>query len=74
MTTVFQGLISAGPGWLKASQYAIGPWSEIKSRKFRWIELRFRTTAVVPYIDHEAFINLINLKVSGNYFHVENIV
>lgn len=52
MTTVFQGALSAGPGRLKASRHAIGPAHYKKSRtKFSWRELRFRTTAWVPYID-----------------------
>jgi hypothetical protein len=75
MTTVFQGLVSAGPGRLKASQYAIGPWSKSTHGKFSRIELRYRTTARVPFIDYDAFMRLIaDPDESGNYFHVENIV
>ena len=50
--TVFQGALTAGPGRLKASSRAIGPVYYLKTRtEFSWIELRFRTTAWVPYID-----------------------
>ena len=52
MMTVFQGALTAGPGRLKASSRAIGPVYYLKTRtEFSWIELRFRTTAWVPYID-----------------------
>ena len=52
-TTVFQGALSAGPGRLKASSRAIGPFYYSKSRtEFSLTELRFRTTARIPYIDH----------------------
>ena len=51
--TVFQGALSAGPGRLKASSRAIGPHYHQKAKtEFSWTELRFRTTAWVPYIDH----------------------
>ena len=52
MMTVFEGALSAGPGRLKASSRAIGPSYYLKSRtEFSWTELRFRTTAWVPYFD-----------------------
>ena len=52
-TTVFQEALSAGPGRLKASRRAIGPIYCAKAKtEFSWTELRFRTTARVPYIDH----------------------
>lgn len=51
-TTVFQGALSAGPGRLKASSRAIGPVYYLKTKTdFSWTELRFRTTAWIPYID-----------------------
>lgn len=51
--TVFQGALTAGPGRLKASSRAIGPtFYKMTQTEFSWIELRFRTTAWVPYIDH----------------------
>lgn len=50
--TIFQGALTAGPGRLKASSRAIGPVYYSRTRtEFSWIELRFRTTAWVPYID-----------------------
>ena len=58
-TTVFQGALSAGPGRLKASSLAIGPIYSLKTTtEFSWTELRFRTTARIPYIDHVGWHNL----------------
>ena len=55
-TTVFQGALTAAPGRLKASSRAIGPVYYLKTKtKFSWTELRFRTTARIPYIDHIAW-------------------
>ncbi|KAL2069459.1 hypothetical protein VTL71DRAFT_14138 [Oculimacula yallundae] len=48
--TVFQGLLSAGPGRLKASKAAIGTFAVNTKTKFHWDELRYRTTARVPFI------------------------
>ncbi len=49
--TIFQGALVAGPGRLKASSRAIGLEYHSKTRtEFSWHELRFRTTAWVPYI------------------------
>jgi hypothetical protein len=50
MTTVFQGLLGAGPGRLKASKAAIGPYSRNTKTKFDRAELRYRTTAMVPFV------------------------
>lgn len=49
--TVFQSLLGAGPGRLKASKAAIGIYSKDTKTRFHWDELRFRTTAKVPFID-----------------------
>ena len=58
--TVFQGALTAGPGRLKASGRAIGPVYYLKTRtEFSWIELRFRTTAWVPYIDGIRWFELL---------------
>lgn len=58
-TTVFQGALSAGPGRLKASSRAIGPIYYLKTKTdFSWTELRFRTTAWIPYIDHVGWNSL----------------
>ena len=37
--TVFQGLLSAGPGRLKASKTAIGPYAAKTKTRFDWHEL-----------------------------------
>jgi hypothetical protein len=50
LATVFQSLLLAGPGRLKASWHAVGPWSKYTTTKFSWTEFRFRTTSWVPYI------------------------
>jgi hypothetical protein len=50
LATVFQGLLFAGPGRLKATWRAVGPWSKYTTTKFSWTEFRFRTTTWVPYI------------------------
>ena len=51
--TVFQGLLAAGPGRLKASRAAIGDFSDRSISKFNRIELGLRTTAYVPYLSRE---------------------
>ena len=48
--TVFQGLLAAGPGRLKASNLAIGPFSIHSRSRFDRTELALRTTARVPLI------------------------
>lgn len=48
--TVFQGLLAAGPGRIKASRRAIGEWSEFSRSRFDYTELRVRSTALVPFI------------------------
>jgi hypothetical protein len=50
VATVFQGMLGAGPGRVKASSAAIGTWSKKTRTRFDWYELRLRTTAKVPYI------------------------
>jgi hypothetical protein len=47
---VFQGLLAAGPGRLKASRSAIGPWTKLTKSRFDWVELGLRTTAQVPFL------------------------
>ena len=52
MATVFQGLLGAGPGRMKTSAAAIGPyWSKTAKTRFDWKEFRFRTSVEVPYIE-----------------------
>lgn len=48
--TVFQGLLAAGPGRLKASNLAIGPFSIHSRSRFDRTEIALRTTARVPLI------------------------
>lgn len=45
-----QGFVAAGPGRLKSSHYAIGPWSATQRTRFKWEEWRFRTTVQTPII------------------------
>lgn len=48
VTAVFQGVLAAGPGRLKASEGAIGPWSSLNKIHFDWRDFRYRTVAQVP--------------------------
>lgn len=59
--TVFQGLLSAGPGRLKASKAAIGSYAAKTKTRFCWDELRYQTTARVPFIS-----NINMLKAVGD--------
>ena len=52
LTTVFQGFLGAGPGRLKASKQAIGPWSFRTTNWFSWNEFRVRSTAQVPFLSN----------------------
>ena len=56
---VFQGLLAAGLGRLKASRSAIGPWTKLKKSRFDWIELGLRTTAQVPFLRVEFLDNAL---------------
>ena len=56
---VFQGLLAAGPGRLKASRSAIGPWTTFKKSRFDWVELGLRTTAQVPFLRLEDMDNAL---------------
>ncbi|KIX04728.1 uncharacterized protein Z518_05598 [Rhinocladiella mackenziei CBS 650.93] len=49
--TVFQGLLAAGPGRIKASKVAIGPFAERSQSRFDFTELGLRTLAFVPSIN-----------------------
>lgn len=58
ITTVFQAILGAGPGRLKASKRAIGPFYSQRTRtKFSWTEVRFRTIAWCPLIDQVQWAN-----------------
>lgn len=49
--TIFQGLLAAGPGRIKASKVAIGPFAELSKSRFDFTELGLRTKAAVPSIN-----------------------
>ncbi|EPS39394.1 hypothetical protein H072_6830 [Dactylellina haptotyla CBS 200.50] len=55
---IFQGLLAAGPGRLKASQTAIGRYSRFSRTHFSWFEMRVRSTAYTPMIDSYALFRL----------------
>lgn len=49
--TIFQGLLAAGPGRIKASRVAIGPFADLSKSHFDFTELGLRTQASVPSIN-----------------------
>ncbi|KAK5116254.1 hypothetical protein LTR62_008581 [Meristemomyces frigidus] len=49
-TTVFQGLLAAGPGRLKANKSAIGEFAKGTKTRFDWTEFALRSTAYVPVL------------------------
>jgi len=62
--TIFQSVLAAGPGRLKASTSAIDYYARYTTSTFNWQELRVRTTTKVPFIDipnliDEAYARLI---------------
>ena len=73
LTTVFQGVLGAGPGRLKASNRAIGPWSCRTTNWFSWSEFRVRSTAQVPFISSDSLSHVrkrahgISLAQSSDY-------
>lgn len=48
--TVFQGLLAAGPGRLKASSSAIGYYARYSKSSFQFAEMRVRTIAYTPLL------------------------
>ncbi|KAJ9639189.1 hypothetical protein H2204_003800 [Knufia peltigerae] len=50
--TVFQSLLAAGPGRIKASKLAIGPYAKSSKSRFDYTELSLRTVVYVPSINH----------------------
>ncbi|KAL2135944.1 hypothetical protein VTI74DRAFT_6172 [Chaetomium olivicolor] len=48
--TIVQALFAAGPGRLKSSRYAIGPWAKFTRHYFDRQEWRFRSVAQTPVI------------------------
>lgn len=49
--TVFQGLLAAGPGRIKASKVAIGPFARGSRSRFDFTEIGLRTVAFVPALN-----------------------
>jgi len=58
--TVFQGLLAAGPGRIKASRVAIGPFAQLSKSRFDFTELGLRTKASVPSINRMNKIHRID--------------
>ncbi|KAK5305338.1 hypothetical protein LTR99_002880 [Exophiala xenobiotica] len=58
--TVFQGLLAAGPGRIKASKVAVGPYAKSSSSRFDFTEFSLRTVVFVPSIGSENRIHRVN--------------
>lgn len=56
MVTVFQGLLSAGPGRVKASRHAIGNFAVKSKSRFDLFEMAIRTKAMVPFFSWSMFV------------------
>lgn len=66
--TVFQGLLAAGPGRLKASNLAIGIFSIHSRSRFDRTELALRTTARVPLITWDVvYHRIVRQKFRPNF-------
>lgn len=66
--TVFQGLLAAGPGRLKASNLAIGIFSDLSRSRFDRTELALRTTARVPLITWDVvYHRIVRQKFRPNF-------
>lgn len=66
--TVFQGLLAAGPGRLKASNLAIGPFSIHSRSRFDRTEVALRTTARVPLITWDVvYHRIVRQKFKPNF-------
>lgn len=64
--TVFQGLLAAGPGRIKASKLAIGPFSQHTRSRFDRTELALRTTARMPLITWDVvYYRVVRQKYNG---------
>ena len=59
--TVFQGILAQGPGRLKSSRAAIGPWAARTITKLNLGEFRFRSTAYVPYLRENVFLSAVSI-------------
>jgi len=64
--TIFQGLLAAGPGRLKASRVAIGPFAELSKSRFDFTELGLRTKACVPSLNRINKIHRIEREFPGH--------
>ena len=63
IVTLFQTLLAAGPGRLKASRGAIGlKFNRSAKTRFSWTEFRMRTTVLVPELDLKQIIDLIEIE------------
>lgn len=72
--TVFQGLLAAGPGRLKASKTAIGPFSIHSRSRLDRTELALRTTARVPLITWDVvFHRIVRQKFRPNSKPMPNL-
>lgn len=66
--TVFQGLLAAGPGRIKASRPAIGPFAIHSRSVFDRTELALRTTARVPLITWDVcYHRIVRQKFQPNF-------
>ena len=69
--TVFQGLLAAGPGRLKASNMAIGVFSIHSRSRFDRTEIALRTTARVPLITWDVvYHRIVRQKYRPNFVPV----
>lgn len=57
---VLQGALAAGPGRLKASRTAIGPYAKFTKSHFSWTEFRVRTVAKVPFMELRPLLSFTN--------------
>ena len=56
---IFQGLLAAGPGRIKASSDAIGAFSKYSKGSISWREFAWRSTASIPTITFEDLLREI---------------
>ena len=48
--TLFKGLLETAEGYKKCGKPSIGPWSQLRWRRWRWFQLRFETRFIAPRI------------------------
>ncbi|KAK5938973.1 hypothetical protein PMZ80_009166 [Knufia obscura] len=67
---IFQGLLAAGPGRIKASQNAIGNFGKLSKGRLSLIEFAWRSTAKVPVLKfEELLIYILDQKEVGAEDH-----